>query len=177
MRVDKLYLPDYRNLQEFLIDFDETSPRTVLIGRNGVGKTNILEALTSIFRQLDLRIKPDFAYKINYSCNGFCIEVAAIRGSGLANGAPGLLSMVYKVVQQFAAGDNESSLISGAELAEMSETAFYRMNGEVRLLPKHVFGYYSGTSRRLRDLFVEHTENYRDELIRGEEGTIRPLFF
>lgn len=176
MRVDKLFLPDFRNLRDFLIDFDETSPRTVLIGRNGVGKTNILEALTIIFRQLDLRAKPSFAYRINYSCNGFCVEVTASRGAQLTtDGTAGPLSMAYRVAQ-LNAGNCDGLVEVPQELFEVSEAAFYRMNAETRLLPKHVFGYYSGTSRRLRDLFIEHTENYRDELIRGEEETIRPLF-
>lgn len=175
MRIDKLYLPNFRNLKDFYIDFDEDSPRTVLIGRNGVGKTNILEALTGIFRQLDLRARPTFAYRIEYACNGFCIEVEASDNARQAIDAPRPLTMTYRVGRQ-AEGSGDTHLTTERTFEEVSETAFYRMNAETRLLPKHVFGYYSGTSSRLRDLFIEHTEKYRDELIAGEEETIRPLF-
>ncbi len=176
MRVDKLFLPNFRNLRNFHVDFDEDSPRTVLIGRNGVGKTNILEALTSIFRQLDLRLKSSFGYRINYTCNGFCVEVEAAEGKKReVEDGPLQFVMTYKV-GRLASPMESSSHSGGIHLVEVSEATFYRMNSEDRILPKHVFGYYSGTSSRLRDLFVEHTENYRDELINGQEETIRPLF-
>lgn len=175
MRVDRLHLPNFRNLRDFDINFNEDSPRTVLIGRNGVGKTNILEALTSIFRQLDLRAKPDFAYRIAYSCNSYLIDIEAALPTELEVGRPGKLTMTYRV----ATTRTSSPMPKNREdpvFDILTETAFYRLNGQSRLLPKHVFGYYSGTSSRLRDLFVDHTEKYRDELISGQEETIRSLF-
>ncbi|MBP0609743.1 MULTISPECIES: AAA family ATPase [Burkholderia] len=164
MRVDKLYLKDFRNLSNFEIDFDEDSPRTVLIGRNGVGKTNLLEALTRIFRQLDLRERPDFEYKIQYSCSGHVIQVEATRTKDKAD----KIAISFKVAAQ---GDIDIDAVES-----ISESAFYRLNDSTRLLPKHVFGYYSGASSRFRNLFSQHTEIYRDQLIAGEEDTIRPLF-
>ena len=62
MRIDRLYLPNYRNLIDFEVDFDQTSVRQVIVGRNGVGKSNLLEALTWIFRDLDLEDESGFAY-------------------------------------------------------------------------------------------------------------------
>ncbi|WP_375460066.1 AAA family ATPase [uncultured Enterovirga sp.] len=166
MRVDRLYLSNFRNLRDFLIDFDEGSARTVLVGRNGVGKTNILEALTSIFRQLDLRAKPNFAYRIVFSCNEYRVDVEATPAAEPE--AAGTFSMTYKI----------APIVPGQEpvFDDYSEAGFYRFHGVNRVLPKHVFGYYSGTSPRLRSLFVEHAERYRDELIAGEEDTIRSLF-
>ena len=40
MRLDRLSIPNYRNLRSFEIDFDESQSTTVLIGRNGSGKSN-----------------------------------------------------------------------------------------------------------------------------------------
>ncbi len=166
MRVDRLYLPDFRNLRDFVIDFDEDSARTVLIGRNGVGKTNILEALTTIFRQLDLRAKPTFPYRIVFSCNGYRVDVEATPSAETERTAT--LITTYKVAP--IAPEQEPVFDT------LTEAGFYRFHKQNRVLPKHVFGYYSGTSPRLRSLFVEHTERYRDELIAGEEDTIRSLF-
>jgi predicted ATPase len=174
MRVDRLHLPNFRNLRDFVIDFDEDSPRSVLIGRNGVGKTNILEALTSIFRQLDLRAKPDFAYRIAFSCNGYNVDIEAASPSDLEIGRAAPLAMTYRVAPIRTPTPPETP--EHPVFDTLTEAAFYRLNGQTRVLPKHVFGYYSGTSPRLRDLFVEHTEKYRDELIAGQEETIRSLF-
>lgn len=43
MRLDYLKIHDFKNLVGFSVDFDETSeePVTVLLGRNGSGKSNL----------------------------------------------------------------------------------------------------------------------------------------
>ena len=64
MRVDWLYLKDFRNLYDFEMDFDLSSERQVVVGRNSVGKSNVLEALAWIFRDLDLEEDSGFEYKI-----------------------------------------------------------------------------------------------------------------
>jgi len=45
---------------------DENHLMTVVVGSNGSGKSNVLEALVSIFRNLDLGEAPDFSYEIKY---------------------------------------------------------------------------------------------------------------
>ena len=50
---------------------------TVLVGRNGTGKSNLLEALTIIFRDLDLGVRPAFSYELHYLCRGRTITVDA----------------------------------------------------------------------------------------------------
>ncbi len=170
MRIDKLYLKDFRNLKNFEIDFDEESPRTVLVGRNGVGKSNILEALTRIFGQLDLREKPSFAYKIRYKCNNYLIEVESKTASESRS-----LDRRNRFLMQYAAVEIETGSNLPIPII-LSESAFYKLNAKTRILPKHVFGYYSGVANRLRDLFKVHTELYRNDLINGKEGTLRPLF-
>ena len=52
MKLDRLSIPNYRNLRSFEIDFDELQPTTVLIGRNGSGKSYLIEAIVEIFREL-----------------------------------------------------------------------------------------------------------------------------
>jgi AAA15 family ATPase/GTPase len=48
------------------VDFDEDNLMTVIVGCNGSGKSNVLEALVSIFRNLDLGEAPPFSYVIKY---------------------------------------------------------------------------------------------------------------
>src|SRR5436190_23507829 len=79
MRIDRLYLADFRNLTDFEVDFDQTSVRQVVVGRNGVGKSNLLEALTWIFRDLDLEEESQFAYEIEYLCNQHCAKISCVQ--------------------------------------------------------------------------------------------------
>lgn len=172
MRVDKLLIKDFKNLRNVLVDFDENKERTVLVGRNGVGKTNLLEALTWIFRTIELREKvkdekPFFGFCINYQCNGYLIEVDSTRDKIGSKTYP-----QYKLTYKIGKGNKSAQ----GEMSEISESAFYRLNSETRILPRNIFGYYSGTSNRLRDLFQKHEERYCDALIRGDNQTIRFLF-
>jgi hypothetical protein len=78
MRLDRLHIRSrFKNLADFQIDFDEASEMTVLVGRNGTGKSNLLEALTIIFRDLDLRLRPAFSYELCYFCRGHTITIDA----------------------------------------------------------------------------------------------------
>ena len=54
MRLDELTIGEFKNLRDLRVDFDEGSPYTVLVGENGAGKSNLIEALSLIFRNLDL---------------------------------------------------------------------------------------------------------------------------
>lgn len=66
MHLHRLKLPCFRNLQDFDIRFtdrvdDSTAPRGqrrfnshAVIGQNGAGKSNLIKALITIFRDLDL---------------------------------------------------------------------------------------------------------------------------
>src|ERR1044071_7073947 len=77
MRLDWLSIPSYRNLRNLEIDFDEQQPTTVLLGRNGSGKSNLLEAIVEIFRELELGRQPPFAYSLRYQCRERNIEIEA----------------------------------------------------------------------------------------------------
>ena len=78
MRLDRLHIRSrFKNLCDFRIDFDEDSEMTVLVGHNGTGKSNLLEALTIIFRDLDLGERPRFSYELHYLCRGRMVTVDA----------------------------------------------------------------------------------------------------
>ncbi len=82
MRIDKLYIRDFKNLKDFRIDFDEQSMINIIVGRNGTGKSNVMEALVIIFRDLDLGIDPAFAYEIEYDIYNHRVKVDADPGRG-----------------------------------------------------------------------------------------------
>ena len=57
MRIQHLYISEYKNLKNFTLDFDGTSFIDVFVGKNGTGKSNLFEALIEIFRHL---YEPDY---------------------------------------------------------------------------------------------------------------------
>src|ERR1022692_4458829 len=96
MRIDRLALADFRNLVDFEVDFDETSNRQVVVGRNGVGKSNLLEALTRIFRDLDLEEDSGFGYEIEYQCNGHFVKVECLQTNTMERKANSSITRRFK---------------------------------------------------------------------------------
>jgi AAA15 family ATPase/GTPase len=81
MRIDRLHIKSFKNLTDICIDFDESELSTVIIGENGTGKSNVIEALATIFRDIDLGQNSGFDYNIEYKCNGYRIQIECERRS------------------------------------------------------------------------------------------------
>lgn len=153
MRLDRLTIPSYRNLQSFTIDFDETQATTVLLGRNGSGKSNLIEVIVEIFRELDAGRPPPFPYILEYSCRGYSIVI---------NADPDRIS------KRLAISVNGKA---------MTQSAFFENADEY--LPKYVFAYYSGWSSRLERNFDGPTRKHYDKILkaRDHELPLRRMFF
>lgn len=52
MRLLRAAIRGYKNLENINIEFDPASPVTVILGKNGSGKSNLFEALILIFGTL-----------------------------------------------------------------------------------------------------------------------------
>lgn len=70
MRIHKVYIEKFKNLQQFEINLSPNEMNTVLLGQNATGKSNFIEALVLIFKYLDLEKEPskeiNLKYKIEY---------------------------------------------------------------------------------------------------------------
>ena len=152
MRLDRLTIGSFKNLRDFSVDFDEQSPTTVLVGRNGTGKSNLLEALTIIFRDLDLGEPPQFPYRLEYVCRGRKIKVAAFMP------------------------DDPKNIHTWVDGVGVPYRQLARVDGQ-RCLPNYVFGYYSGPSNRMEEHFKKHQERFYRDLLDAKDKPLRPLFY
>lgn len=67
MRIDSLEIKSsWKNLEGFRIDFDPGRDVAIVIGKNGAAKSNLLEAIIKIFRDVDLKEPCSFSYVIKY---------------------------------------------------------------------------------------------------------------
>jgi len=152
MRLDKLTITNFKNLRDFHIDFDEQSLTTVLVGRNGTGKSNLLEALIIIFRDLDLGAPPAFKYQLDYICREHKVHIDA---------------------DPDRAKDQVSVSVDGQAI---SYRRFSQREGE-SYLPNYVFGYYSGPTNRMEMHFERHQNRFYEDLLRGVDRPLRPLLY
>jgi predicted ATPase len=153
MKIRKLWIEAFKNLRDFEVAFDSSSLATVLLGRNGTGKSNLLEAIVIVLRDLDLGEAPSFGYRLEYECRKHEIRIEATPGR---KGGPYAID------------------IDGASI---SLTDFRGAPGR-RYMPSNVFGYYSGPSRRFEAHFTKHQEDFYKQLLKGDAGdALRPFFF
>ncbi|WP_058376645.1 AAA family ATPase [Pandoraea norimbergensis] len=81
MRIESLkILSPWKNLEGFEIDFHLEKDVTVLLGRNGAAKSNLLEAIITIFTRIDLAEVAEFSFDIRYEINGQKVQVTADAG-------------------------------------------------------------------------------------------------
>ena len=179
----------FKNLKNVVIDFDEYEWITLVIGWNGTGKSNVLEALATIFRELIGKpdnkgghgdpAKPSFSYVIRYYCHEKEIEIDA---------DPDRTGEVYKIsyrslkleqsTQQPQNGlFDEQSVDDQSKLAELKYTEFKKHKDQ--FLPRYVFGYYSGHSDRMQSVFRPYLQQYDKKLrnAKSEDPGLRRLFY
>ena len=152
MRIDKVFINGFKNLNQFQIDLNTAVRHTVLLGQNAAGKSNFLEALVIIFRDLDLAVNPSFAFDIEYKCKDNIVRVVGDPNS--------------KSGYEFYVNDLKKPI---------AKATFYK--GKEEHLPKYVFSYYSGVSNRLVEHFDIHQRRFYDDLLAGKDEPMRPLFY
>ena len=77
MKLKWVFINQYKNLREEKIEFSESASNVyALVGKNGSGKSNLLEAISLIFSSLYRDpSNPPFAYGICYEINGRTVEI------------------------------------------------------------------------------------------------------
>ncbi|WP_134709299.1 AAA family ATPase [Stenotrophomonas maltophilia] len=157
MQLRHLAIPQFRNLHGVAIDFvaqlepmSGADPATALkvirshalIGQNGVGKSNLIEALITIFRDVDLDRDAALDYTLEYEIRGHTVRIEADT-----------TKQKRPFVWVDGHGQSQGHLLQNREL-----------------LPSHIFAYYSGRNERIETLFQEHQRrfNQRQEITTDE---------
>ncbi len=188
MKVDKLHIRSrFKNLENVKVDFDQNHLMTVVVGCNGSGKSNVLEALVAIFRNLDLGEAPPFSYELVYrlgephkenQLSERWIEITID-----ADPDRGTLTKQYDVqVRDLLNGDLSNDMFD--ESPSSNTIPFSKVkrdkDGKALYLPNYLFAYYSGPSDRLESYFKKHRTDFYRKLLKEEvnlKGEIRPLFY
>ncbi len=174
----------YKNLKNVTIDFDQEEWITVVIGKNGTGKSNVLEAITHIFCELAMdanmqsrKSELQCYYNLTYSCNNKIITIIADPDNTSNN----IYSIRYIDLNDDSKKESQLSLIEELnedEGKEIKYSAFRKKEKE--FLPRFVFGYYSGNSDRMKSAFEPYLRRYDDALRNDnnkKELGLRQLFY
>lgn len=170
MQLLRIRIPAFRNLRDLDISFESHLPPAVgasadaqpkpirshaLIGQNGTGKSNLIEALITIFRDVDLDREAAFDYTLEYSIRGHTVRIEADTTK-------------QKRPFVWVDGDRVSQEYLIKNDTPGKEPRDHRRGP--RLLPTHIFAYYSGRNERIEVLFQEHQRrfNLRQEITTDE---------
>lgn len=77
MRIKSIFVKKYKNIREQTLTFPNDSSYVALIGLNNSGKSNWLEAVSLIFRDMYTGEKAGFTYKVNYDVDGRKYELTS----------------------------------------------------------------------------------------------------
>lgn len=160
MQLQRIRIPAFRNLRELDIVFAShlqpavgaaanAQPKPIrshaLIGQNGTGKSNLIEALITIFRDVDLDREAAFDYTLEYSIRGHAVRIEADTAK---QKRPFVWVDGDRVSQEYLAKNDAPDKVQRDE------------RRGPRLLPTHIFAYYSGRNERIEALFQEHQRRF-----------------
>jgi predicted ATPase len=157
MQLQRIRIKAFRNLRDLDIvfashltalscDLANAQPKPIrshaLIGQNGTGKSNLIEALITIFRDVDLGREAAFDYILEYSIRDHAVRIEA---------------------------DTAKQKRPYVWVDDKAESLGYLLKNR-ELLPAHIFAYYSGRNERIEALFQEHQRrfNRRQEIVAEE---------
>ncbi|WP_175745437.1 restriction system-associated AAA family ATPase [Burkholderia ambifaria] len=173
--------------------FDPEFEPYCLAGRNGSGKSNVLQALASIFYHIEciyLNYRPDgFEYDPSMNESGFRAEKATIDAFSLeyiiptpsdlksTAGDSQPPAIAHVLIEKLAGKRPQLFWLNRADGNDGATTELARTEAK-NLLPRYVLGYSSGHNEILSLPFFKmrfvHFDEYRDHLIRELPYAGRP---
>lgn len=165
MKIKSLWISEYKNVKDLNLNF-KSNLISLLVGKNGLGKSNLIEVFALIFRDLDLLKSKDdfenwaysnFEYDLVYECYGKEIRILCKKGTFQVSSNP----------------------INSNRLFEEVSFKIFDSEKHENYLPKYIIGYYSGENKRIRDIMRPYEEQVWKDLKnnKGLENDLRRLFF
>nr|WP_242023766.1 restriction endonuclease subunit S [Trichocoleus sp. FACHB-6] len=159
-RLVELWLEDFKNLTDYTVRFDPSHGIDIVLGWNGTGKSNLFEALVIIFRDLhkwweknQWPENPMKGYRLRYQIDEKTVEVCW---------HPGEMKRPKLKMGILQESTKESDKLQG-------------ITREKLLLPRFVFGYYSGPTNRLVEHFWPMKKDHYDRLRKAESDDLETL--
>lgn len=115
MKLKRLFIKQYKNLIDFDIDFQTGNGLSILVGNNGSGKSNVLEALSGIFANAYAAQRTHkFIYSLTYEIKGkeVKLEQTIYRCQYYVNGR---VIAIRELIKQGLLPSNVIALYSGED--------------------------------------------------------------
>lgn len=154
IHLKKIYLSNYRNFTSFHQDF--TKDLVLITGNNGVGKTNILEAISYLSPGMGIR-SAKLEHIARDNIHGWSYEVEMQSRVGLAN-----ITCGYDLAARKRSNTYNGSKIASAELStlaniiwltpQMSDLFIGSRSNRLRFFDRMVFAFFPEHARNLNKI-------------------------
>lgn len=145
MRITYLEIPNYKNLEDIKLHFNAELV-TLLIGKNGLGKSNLLEIIAYIFSTIDLAEKAEDFINLNDNVSSSKLHEFIIKYDCKEHSVH--FSVINGAVDIWVKSKEEK------EFRKISFKGFKRE--KLSYTPDYIIGYYSGENSRIKKFFQEH---------------------
>ncbi|MBT3045995.1 MAG: AAA family ATPase [Candidatus Thiodiazotropha sp. (ex Codakia orbicularis)] len=154
MDLKTLHIAGYKNLVDTRLIFETSETPITIIGNNGTGKSNLIEALLHIFVGLYYDKPPEFDFHIQYDAHNKAVE---INGSQETGG--------YEVI------------VDGRPMSNTRFKEWVREPNQMPPFPSQVFTYYSGTCNRVENIVKKYNKSHLYKLRTQSDDLERQFVF
>ena len=151
MRLLKFYIHGYKNLQNVTIDFRKSDGKTLVVGTNGSGKSNLIEVVSAIFSAMynkDEDVFPSFKFELTYLLDERTIV--------LVDNTEGLIKLSYR----------DASIETDYKVVDRKDYDKY--------VPDHVIAVYSGEEKRLWETYYFKSYDIYNKQYMDGKSAFRP---
>ena len=158
MKLLNLNIWGYKNFEDVKIDFSRSQGKTLVVGTNGSGKSNLLEILSAIFSacyRKERNVTPYFRFELEY-------VIERMRMGSFSGGESYPFPVVVKLRNVDGIISMEAQNVDGSW--GFVNDADYNL-----LLPEHVVAIYSGEEKRLwEDYYYSSYDDYNKQYMSGK---------
>jgi len=154
MKLEYIHIAGYKNLIDTTLVFETSENPITIIGNNGTGKSNLIEALLHVFVGLYYGKPPEFDYHIRYAAHNKQIEVR----NSVHDGS-------YTVT------------VDGMPWSHAQFNRRVRSPQQMPPFPSQVFIYYSGTCDRVENIVKKYNRSYLYKLKNQSDDLERQFVF
>ncbi len=143
MKINYLSVSKYKNLENLKLRFDG-SRINLLVGQNGLGKSNLIEIIVTIFKDLDLAESEEKLLELYRKENRFDYSI---------------IYRIDDITVRIQLRDNKFNVgitHFRKPVGSISFNDFKRSKGYI--LPNRIIGYYSGENKRLQESISDYKE-------------------
>lgn len=151
MKIHRFWISKFKNLRNCEVIFDKPYLVNAVIGGNGSGKSNLVEAILQVLLDIYLNANPIFDFYFEYETQNRRVELSNMDGQ-------------LKVVVD---GQAMSGRRFAARLRDGDAQVFY---------PETTFAYYSGDCKRVLSLINRYSRSFRLTVQKPGKDNLRPLF-